>query len=59
MEVLDVAVAWHAMTTALQNPNKVINIFENQGIARAQVAVHADLAWATTSHGRAANKTPN
>eukprot|EP00957_Ditylum_brightwellii_P102037 7777195-Ditylum_brightwellii.AAC.1 len=59
MEVLDVAVAWDAATLALRNPNKVVNVFKSQGTTRAQVEGHANLVWATTGHGGAANKIPN
>eukprot|EP00957_Ditylum_brightwellii_P106423 8119336-Ditylum_brightwellii.AAC.1 len=59
MEILDVTVAWDAATTAPQNLNKVVNAFESQGIMRAQVEGQANLVWAMTMHGRAANKTPN
>eukprot|EP00957_Ditylum_brightwellii_P162824 12398872-Ditylum_brightwellii.AAC.1 len=59
MEVLDVAVAWDAATQAPQHPNEVVNVLESQGIRRAQVEAHADLVWAMTVHGGAANKTLN
>eukprot|EP00957_Ditylum_brightwellii_P053979 4088491-Ditylum_brightwellii.AAC.1 len=59
MEVLDMAVAWDAATPALRNPNKVVTVFKSQGTIRAQVEGHANLVWATTVHGGAANKTPN
>eukprot|EP00957_Ditylum_brightwellii_P088999 6776965-Ditylum_brightwellii.AAC.1 len=59
MEALDVAVVWDATTPAPQNPSEVTNIFESQGIMRAQVKTHANLVWATTAHGGAANKTLN
>eukprot|EP00957_Ditylum_brightwellii_P009965 751797-Ditylum_brightwellii.AAC.1 len=59
MDVLDVAVAWEATTPALQNPSKVTNVFYSCRITRAKVKRHADLVWATTVHGGAANKTPS
>eukprot|EP00957_Ditylum_brightwellii_P204001 15337167-Ditylum_brightwellii.AAC.1 len=59
MEVLDVAVVWDVTTPTLQNPSEVSNIFESQGITRAQVKAHVNLIWATTTHRGAAKKTPN
>eukprot|EP00957_Ditylum_brightwellii_P185448 14120663-Ditylum_brightwellii.AAC.1 len=59
MEALDVAVVWDAAIAAPQNPSKVTNIFESQGIMMAQVEAHTNLVWATKEHVEAANKTPN
>eukprot|EP00957_Ditylum_brightwellii_P152461 11606017-Ditylum_brightwellii.AAC.1 len=59
MDVLDMVVAWDAATPALQNLSKVVNVFDRQGITRAQVEMHANLVWSTTTHGGAAKETPN